>query len=298
MTYAEILISIMTRRDDVICLTAEARVALGDIPTTFPDRFFDFGIAEMNECGAAVGMAALGLLPIVHVPSAVFLTMRAFETIRTIVAMQGFNVKFPGFLPGVSIGFQGPTHYPLEDIALMRGIPGMGVMAAASQQELREVVHRAVEIDGCVYFRVPMVLPEKLEYCQPAGPIDQPRMMCQGDRGLVLSFGGRVPDTLVACKKLNLSLANVIVLDPLPVEALVALMKDHQKVAVVEEHFITGGLGTMVAEVIADAGLKKQLLRIGINDEFPDCTAQYEDNLKYVGLDSDGIAAKLGEFFS
>ena len=301
MTYADILTSIMRARPEVVVLTAEARNALGTIPEEFPDRFYDFGIAEQNMVGAAAGMSAAGKVPIIHSPLATFVTMRSFEQIRTTVAMNGQNVKIPGLLPGFSVGFQGPTHVSLEDLALMRAIPGVTVMAAASQEELGEVMERAFDIEGCVYFRVPNAMPERLDYADTPPPIAQPRVVRRGRDGLVVATGGMVARALEAVEQLateglELSLANLSQLKPAPMDALAELIRGHEKVATVEEHFITGGLGSAIAEVIAEAGLGATLCRIGVNDVFPDRYALHEENLRYVGLDVEGVAARLKEF--
>jgi transketolase len=302
VTYADILTSIMRKRPEVVVLTAEARKALGTIPEEFSDRFYDFGIAEQNMVGAAAGMSAAGKVPIIHSPLATFITMRSFEQIRTTVAMNGHNVKIPGLLPGFSTGFQGPTHVSLEDLALMRAIPGVTVMVAASQDELKEVMERAFDIEGCVYFRVPNTMPEQIAYAEAPPPIVQPRVARRGKDGLVVATGGMVARALEAIEQLategtDLSLVNLSQLKPAPADALAELIRGHEKVATVEEHFITGGLGSVIAEVIAEAGLGATLCRIGVNDVFPDRYARHEENLRYVGLDCGGVAARLKEFF-
>jgi len=298
VSYADILASIMTERPEVVVLTAEARTALDTIPEDFPDRFHDFGIAEQNLVGAAAGMAAMGKIPIIHSPLATFITMRAFEQIRTTVAIHGFSVKIPGLLPGFAVGFQGPTHVAVEDLALMRAIPGMTVMAAASEEELEDVMQYAFSVKGPVYFRVPHSLPEKLAYPDIPPAVDQPRIVRKGEDGLVIATGGMVARTLKAIKNgLDLTLANLTVLKPVGVNALIDLIEPYDRVATVEEHFVTGGLGSVVAEVIAEAGLGSRLCRIGVDDAFPDRYATHEDNLRYIGLDADGIAAKLKGVF-
>ena len=203
MTYSKILTSIMRRRPEVVVLTAEARMVLADIPAVFPDRFYDVGIAEQNLVGAAAGMSAAGLVPVIHSPLATFVTMRSFEQIRTTVALNGHDVKIPGLLPGFAAGYQGPTHVSLEDIALMRAIPGVTVMSTASQDELQEVMEHAFAIRGCVYFRVPANMPERIPYEQAPPPIDQPRLVRGGKHGLVIAEGGMVAKALDAIRQLH-----------------------------------------------------------------------------------------------
>ena len=303
MTYADILKSVMKKRPEVVVLTAEARKALGTIPQDFPDRFYDLGIAEQNMVGAAAGLSAAGKVPIIHSPLATFITMRSFEQIRTTVALNGHNVKIPGLLPGFSAGFQGPTHVALEDLGLMRAIPGVTVMAAASQEELKEVMEVAFDVAGCVYFRVPEGIPEQLPYEETPPPIDQPRQVRKGKDGLVIATGGMVVRAFEAISRLSaqgldLGLINLSMLKPAPMDALIALMRTYKKIATVEEHFVTGGLGSLVAEGIADAGLAAKLLRVGVHDVFPDRYTTHEENLRYIGLDAEGVAAKLKVFFT
>lgn len=302
MKYCDILNTLMQEHPEVVALTAEARAAVGTIPTDFPDRFFDFGIAEQNLVSAAAGMAAMGKVPFIHVPLAAFITMRPFEQIRTTVAMQGFNVKIAGLLPGFSAGFQGPTHLSFEDIHLMRGIPGMTVLSCSSEEEMKAVVRHAYATKGAVYVQMPSEMPEKLSYSYKPASVTSPRMLRDGRRGLVVTYGGMTAIVVEAAKMLagqgiDLAVVSLCALDPAPADELAALLKSAPKAATVEEHFITGGLGSIIAEIIADRGLNKQLLRIGVEDKFPDRYTNRADNLAYIGLDAAGVAEKLGKYF-
>ena len=176
------------------------------------------------------------------------------------------------------------------------------MLAAASQGELKEVFDYAIETPGCVYFRVPMVMPERIEYDSAPAAIDQPRVVREGSNGLVIATGSMVARAHDAVKKLaaegtDLGLVNLTLLDPVPADALAEIMKNHKKIATVEEHFVTGGLGSIVADVIAADGLGCRLHKIGVDDAYPDRYTTCEENLAYIGLDRAGIAAKLKEFF-
>ena len=138
MAYGDILKSILASNKQVAVVTAEARLALKDIPELYADRFCDVGIAEQNLMGMASGLAAMGKIVFAHAPLCGFAAMRAFEQIRTTAAMNGFNVKIPGFLPAFSAAFQGPTHVTLEDLSIMRSIAGITVMSTASMEELKK----------------------------------------------------------------------------------------------------------------------------------------------------------------
>ena len=300
MAYADVLTSILASNSNVAVVTAEARLALKDIPELYADRFCDVGIAEQNLIGLASGLAAMGKIVFAHAPLCGFASMRAFEHIRTTAAMQGYNVKIPGFMPGFSVAFQGPTHVTLEDLSIMRSIAGMTVMSTASMEELKLVMDHAIQTPGCVYFQAAEALPDKIEYENVPGPIDKPRIVRTGKVGLVIAIGGMVRRSIEAIEMagLDLTLVNLSILKPAPVDELVRILNQFDRVATVEEHFITGGLGSTTAEIIADAGLSKHLRRIGVADAFPDRYSTQEANLEYIGLDARGIAAQLKGFFA
>jgi len=302
MQYGEILKQLMRKKSEIVVLTTEARQALLTIPKEFPDRFYDFGIAEQNMVGAAAGMAAMGMVPVIHAPLAAFITMRSFEHVRTMLGMQNRNVKIPGLLPGFAAGFQGPTHVALEDISLMRGIPGMVVMEAASEEDLEAVMRHAFSIKACVYFRIAAEMPKKLDCVRKPRNISEPRVLREGQDGLIITSGGMASIAVQAAQKLaaqglDLTVIYLCLLDPSPRDDLLAMMAPHKQVAVIEEHFVTGGLGSIMAEIIADAGLGKQLLRVGVNDAFPDRYTRHMENLAYIGLDAHGISKQLTGFF-
>jgi transketolase len=303
MLYADILRSLMQQQPAIVVLTAEARNALGSIPKEFPDRFYDFGIAEQNMLGAAAGMSAMGKIPVVHSPLATFVTMRSFEQIRSVVALQEHNVKIPGLLPGFSAAFQGPTHISLEDISLMRSIPGVTVMEAACQDDLAAIMQYAFSLHGCVYFRIPADMPERMAYLPGSDGVKSPRLLRRGKDGLVVASGAMVPVALeaagmLAAGGLELAICGLCLLDPAPADELIGLIKEHRRVATIEEHFVTGGLGSIVAEVIADAGIGSKLLRMGIADKFPERCGGRAETLASFGLDAAGVAASLRNFFS
>src|SRR5262245_26830023 len=133
--YEEILLQLAAGDDRVVVLTAENRAAIRTVPAVLGSRFIDTGITEQTLVGMAAGLALRGRIPVVHA-LATFLTMRAFEFIRTDVGIPGLPVKLVGYVPGILSEANGPTHQALEDVALMRGVPNMRVFTPADVSEL------------------------------------------------------------------------------------------------------------------------------------------------------------------
>src|SRR5262245_1744019 len=135
MTYEDALMELAQQNHDLLVLTAENRAAIRKLPPILGNRFIDFGICEQTMTGAAAGLALRGRVPVVHA-LATFLTMRAFEFIRTDTGIPGLSVKFVGSFAGFLSEANGPTHQALEDISLMRSIPGMGIFCPSDENEM------------------------------------------------------------------------------------------------------------------------------------------------------------------
>src|SRR5262249_18410021 len=152
VTYEERLTEIAEKNADVVVMTAENRAAIRNLPGRLGSRFIDVGIAEQTLVGAAAGLALRGRVPVVHA-LATFLTMRAFEFIRTDVGVAQLPVKFVGAFAGFLSEANGPTHQALEDVSLMRGIPGMKVCCPADEDEMTEALASIVDDDAPWYVR-------------------------------------------------------------------------------------------------------------------------------------------------
>ena len=150
MTYEERLVEIAERNADVIVMTAENRAAIRNLPNRLGSRFVDVGIAEQTLMGAAAGLALRGRIPVTHA-LATFLTMRAFEFIRTDIGIARLPVKLVGAVAGFLSEANGPTHQALEDVSLMRGIPGMNVCCPADEDEMVEALGSILE-DGAPWY--------------------------------------------------------------------------------------------------------------------------------------------------
>lgn len=256
----------------VVACTADLKHSNGLVrfEERFPERFFQFGISEQNMVSAAAGLATTGLTPYVAT-FASFLALLCCEQIRTDVAYTGLPVRLIGHHAGITLGFYGTSHHATEDLAIMRSIAGLAVVAPADATALAAALRATVDHDGPVYFRIgrgrdPVVyegLDFELGKAIPHG---------SGADLSIVATGSMVHPSLAAAEALRDRGYSVGVLDvhtvkPLDEDAVLAASSS-RLVMTVEEHNVLGGLGGAVAEVLAEAGAGARLHRHGIPDEY------------------------------
>jgi transketolase len=235
-----------------------------------PDRFFQMGIAEQNLIGAAAGLAAVGFVPWTS-SFAVFFTHRAIDPIRMLVAQSHANVKIAGSYSGLLIGAVGKTHLDIEDLAIMRAMPGITVLAPADEAELVAMMDWANATDGPLYLRlVRDAVPDLFsgDYTFTPGAVH--RLRSGADVALVSSGPqtGRVlaAADMLAADGIDATVVHVPCLKPMDEAALLSALDGQHMVVTVEEHSIYGGLGGLVAEVLTAAGAAPRVERIGVQD--------------------------------
>jgi transketolase len=236
----------------------------------YPDRFFQMGIAEQNLVGAAAGLASVGYVPWTS-SFTVFFTHRALDPIRMLVAQSDANVKIVGSYSGLLVGAVGKTHLDVQDLAIMRAMPNMAVVAPADEAELISAMDWAASYAGPVYLR--LVRDDVADvfgggYTFVPGAVHTLRA---GEDVTLVSTGPQTSRVLAAADLLNkagiaASVVHVPSLKPVDAEALVAAISPAPLVVTVEEHSIFGGLGGLVAEVLTGAGPSPQVMRIGLDD--------------------------------
>ncbi|SJM70135.1 transketolase family protein [Gulosibacter sp. 10] len=234
-----------------------------------PDAFVQVGIAEQNMVGMAVGMSTVGYRPWLST-FGVFLTNRALDQIRMLVSQTKAPVRLAASYSGLLNGAAGKTHQDIEDLAVMRAMPNMTVIAPADEYELEAAVRWAAEYDGPVYLRVARdpvapVFTESYEF-----EIGQPRLVREGGDATLISTGVQTSRTVEAAELLAESgieakVIHVPTLKPLDEDALLQLIDSAEQVFTVEEHTKIGGLGGLVAELLS-AESKTRLTRIGLED--------------------------------
>jgi transketolase len=238
----------------------------------FPERFKDCGIAEGNMIGVAAGLAAAGKIP-VAASFAMFSTGRAYEQIRNSVAYPHLNVKIAGSHAGISTGEDGATHQCIEDIALMRTIPGMTVLNPADHYEMMAATKAAIEYNGPVYIRLGRLAIDSFN--DPATykfELGKGITLHEGNDVAIIATGLVVNEArkaVIALEKegINARLINIHTIKPIDREIIIKAAKECGKIVTVEEHNVIGGLADAVCEVTSSECPVK-VTRIGVNDRF------------------------------
>jgi len=288
---SEVLAKLAETNPDLVVVSQDLG-PFGPFSERFPDRFFDVGISEANLIGVAAGLARAGKLPFV-IGMAPFVSMRSFEQIRTDCGYNRNGVKIIAPCSGLEGGYWGATHHEVEDLALLRMIPGMTVLCPADPAEATRAVRAAAEIDGPVYVRLGYI--QAIEGYADEFEVGRAVVMREGSDVAILATGASVAQSLQArdlLKEAGISarVLNVHTIKPIDRDAIRAAAEEIGLLLTVEEHFVAGGLGGAVAEVLAELG-KGRLVRCGLDDEFVMEVANYPDILKLVGLDAESIAA-------
>ena len=284
--------SVAESKPEVMLMVADlGRAMMGEIfSKRFPQRYIQAGIAEQNLIGMAAGLASCGKIPFAAT-FAPFATMRCCEQIRDDAAYTGFNVKIVGHDCGIVLGTLGVTHYGIEDMGVMRSIPQMTIISPADGPELYEAVWQAAEIDGPVYLRVSggISMPDVYEGSTAyRADMHKATVLREGGDITLVATGTAVHTCLEAAKLLEAEgisacVINVRMVKPIDAETVSAAVLKTRHVVTVEEHSVCGGLGTAVAEVLAEAG-HGRLVRIGLPDAFSYRIGSYDDLLKRYGL--------------
>lgn len=294
--FGEALVRLGEQHDRVVGLSADL-AKYTDIhlfARRFPGRFFQVGMAEQNLIGIAAGLARTGFVPFATT-YCVFATRRAYDFIAVGAALGRANVKIIGGLPGLTTGYGG-THQGIEDLALMRAVPNLIVIDPCDATEIAQAIPAIAAHDGPVYMRllrgeVPVVLdPETYRF-----EIGKSRLLRDGTDVAIISTGlmtGRAVEAAqaLAGRGIRAAVLHVATLKPFDREAVLGLIARVPRVVTAENHVVTGGLASAVADAAVDAGLQLRLRRVGI----PDCFCE-SGSIPYLvkryGLGADDIAA-------
>ena len=251
MTYEELLTETALKDERIIVMTAENRALVRNIPKVLGARFVDTGITEQTMVGMAAGLALRGRIPIVHA-LAPFLTMRAFEFIRTDVGIAGLPVKLSGYIPGFLSDGNGPTHQSIEDVAIMRGIPGMEVYCPADEDDLVKMLSSIWASPAPAYVRINH---KKGVYGHTPYQPGKAEVVAEGKDLTLLVYGflfenARQALALLEKEGLSVGLVNMRSLKPVDEEAIVRAARGSGLLVTIEDHLQTGGLYSIVAEVL------------------------------------------------
>lgn len=263
----------------------------------FPERFFQVGVAEQNMASVASGMAAMGKVPFIA-SYAMFSPGRNWEQIRTTIGYNAANVKIIGAHAGISVGPDGATHQAIEDIALMRVLPGMTVLAPADMHEANRMVRWAAEYEGPVYIRIgrektPVVTTAESRFVLAEAI---PAYQVVGARVAILSTGTLLYNALQAAAQLGeqgtlVDVYHFGTIKPLDTKTLDTLTAQCECLVTVEEHQVAGGFGSAVAEYVAQTQPIK-VVRVGVHDQYGQ-SGTPEELLAHYGMDTDTIVGAV-----
>lgn len=265
----------------------------------FPERHINCGIAEANMAGIAAGLAATGKIPFMS-SFAMFAAGRCYEQIRNSIGYPHLNVKIGATHAGVTVGEDGASHQCIEDIALMRVIPGMVVMNPSDDVEARACLRAAVEYEGPVYMRFGRsAVPVINDYPEYRFEIGKGTIIKEGKDVTIVATGVCVDSAIKASERLSAEgidaeVINICTIKPLDGELIAASAKKTGKVVTVEEHSVIGGLGSAVCEALAELA-PTPVKKIGVQDRFGQ-SGTAEELMAVYGLDADGVYNTTKEF--
>ncbi|HVT57002.1 MAG TPA: transketolase C-terminal domain-containing protein [Thermoanaerobaculia bacterium] len=313
-TYEEALQAIALARPDVIVMTAENRAAIRGLPAVLGERFVDVGICEQTMIGAAAGLALRGRTPVVHALAS-FLVMRAFEFIRTDVGIANLPVKLIGYVPGFLSDANGPTHQAIEDVALMRGIPNMQVFCPADAAELAAALPLLIDSRAPCYVRF-NAMPPAVAHPTPFA-IGKAEVLSRapnaphapeigsdagaggpGGRGVaLLTYGFLLREVdraraLLEARGIPVELINLRSLKPLDEAAVLEAAARTRRLVAVEDHFQTGGLYSILAELLAHHAVACRLHSISLGERWFK-PALLPDVLEHEGFTGPRIAERV-----
>ena len=296
--YGKALVELGEQNKNVVVLDADLAGATMTkyFKAVHPDRFFDCGIAEANMMNIGAGLSTMGLIPFCST-FAMFGAGRAYEQIRNSIAYPKFNVKICCSHAGVSVGEDGGSHQSIEDIGLMRLIPGMTVIVPADANEARKATFALAEFQGPAYMRLARLATPVFEEDYPF-EIGKANVLREGKDVAVFACGLMVNEALEAAKLLSaegieISVINVHTIKPIDAACVTEYAQKCGNVVTVEEHSVIGGLGDAVADVLMGKVCCK-FRKIGVNDQFGQ-SGKAADVLREYGLTADQIAARIKE---
>lgn len=300
-TFGEALAEIGDQNPNVLAISADSSSGSGLTPfkEKFPERHIEFGIMEQGVIGYSAGLATTGKVPFI-VAIAPFLTSRPFEMVRNDVGYMRQNVKIVGRSGGMSYADLGPTHHSLEDVAIVRTIPGFTVIVPSDPVEITAAAKAVAKMDGPVYMRIGRgkmdIINDAPDYSFEIG---KGVMLKEGTDVTIIAMGVAVSRSLEAAKLLeqkgiNARVVNIHTLKPVDRDIIIKAAKETGKIVTVEEHYLAGGLGSIVAEVVTQhAPVPVKML--GVDDQFAS-NGPYDELLELYNLHAEGIATEVEDF--
>lgn len=296
-TYLKKLYELAEKDTEVVSLVSDnGLIVYDDFRRDFPDRYYNFGIAEENMVAAAAGMASCGKIPFAYTISA-FIAYRAYEFLRDDVCFQNQNVKLVGIGSGLTYSTLGPSHHTTEDIGLLRSLPNLTIFSPSTRMEVAWMMEEAYKINGPVYIRLSNNTEEYYKE-DVQFSIGEPAVVQAGNDVTIFLTGSIINEVMDAVKKLendgiSVEVVSVHTLKPVNAQVIAKLLKKTKRLITVEEHNVIGGLHSLIAEVMAIEGIMVPNMAIGLCDTFATDYGKLNDVRRANGLDSGHICDKI-----
>ncbi len=302
-TFVKTLMGMMDKDEHILVVTADMGYGtFEELRDKFPERFVNTGVSEANAAGVCAGLALSGYTVFFYA-QAEFVTLRCFEQVRLDIASNNLNVKFVGTSSGYTLCQYGISHFALEDVAIMRSLPNMTILCPGDIYEAELATKLACSFNGPAYIRIGRSNSAK-DVCihakAPKMRIGEPITIVEGNGPVIVSTGSMLcvaKETAELLRKdgIKAKLVSLPTVKPLNVKKILGLFKNNKTVYVLEEHSMIGGLGTAIAEIVADVGLPYRVVRLGTKDTALHITGSRDYLLSMSGLRPKTIARKIAK---
>ncbi|MBE5821218.1 MAG: transketolase family protein [Clostridiales bacterium] len=298
-SYGKALAELEEKNKNIVVLDADLSSATKtkEFATKFPDKFINLGIAEQDMMATAAGLATCGKIPFAST-FAVFATGRAYDQIRNSICYPNLNVKIAATHAGITVGEDGATHQALEDINIVKALPNMTVLCPCDDISTKWAIKKASEINGPVYIRLTRPKVENVYDENEIFELDKAKVIGDGGDIAFITNGITMHECIKAKdilkeKGINARIVDLHTIKPVDKQTIIETAKQVKHIITVEDHNIIGGIGSIVADVLAEEYPTK-IYKIGINDEFGK-SGKWNELLTYYGLDGNSIANKAME---
>lgn len=293
--FIETLTKLMEKDDKVVVVTADMGFSVfEDIQKRFPKRFFNTGITEQASISFVAGLAMSGF-KVYFYAQAPFISMRCLEQVRLDIAYHHLDVKLIGSNSGYSLNQYGVSHYGLEDVAIIKTLPGVTIFVPADSVEMTASMEESYKILGPSYIRMTKTGNQTIH--KKKVNVNKPILINKGEDGLLLVSGGllkRAKEIVSLLRKddIYLSLYSCPLVKPVS-QALISILEKHDYVFTLEEHSVIGGFGSTVANLIVDNNLKIKLIKFALLDEYLHISGTMDHLLNESGLSITNVVGKI-----
>lgn len=297
-TFIQTITELLDSDESIIVLTADYGFSVFEnLQSKYPQRVINTGVTEQATVSIAAGLAYTGFKVIFYAQAA-FATMRCFEQLHLDASYSGLNIKVIGVNAGVSLNQLGVSHFSVEDVGIVRTLPGFTIFTPANKFEMAWALKESININGPTYLRFSKVDESESDDSYPPPRIGEPLLFKKGNDAVIFASGGILKyakQAVIQLQKDNFSLAvySMPTIKPLNEKKLLDIIENYPIVFTLEEHSVIGGLGSAVSEIIAESEISVRVKRIGIPDSFVSVAGSMDYLLDRNGLSPEKIATSI-----